>query len=162
MNRILNLWPAIIIAAPIAFLLLLFGVERLSLKGSRVWVKLALAVNTCLLLFTGIAYADDGYPQIDCYEIGYVPDSDPNVKPEIDPLIQEFNELNNELNRLIDSGFFSETEYSSIRDQIEERITVLVAAGAITSDEADQVRAYFRTRLDIYSQNEMRPMCYRR
>jgi hypothetical protein len=133
----------------------------LSLTGSRLWVKLALTVNTCLLLFTGTVFATDEYTQIDCYEVGYVPDGDPDVKPEVDHLIQEFNELNEELNRMIDSGVFIEAEYNSIRDDIETRIDVLVAAGAISEEEAVKSRAYFESRLNVYLQNDARPMCYR-
>ncbi|MCP4230338.1 MAG: DUF1974 domain-containing protein [bacterium] len=161
MNRIFNLWPAVIIAAPLAAVLLLFGIERLSLNGSRGWVKLALAVNTCLLLFTSSVFATDRYEQIDCYEVGYVPDDGGDIKPDTDPLINEFRELNDELDAMIESGIFDEAKYDSVRNKVEARTEALVAAGVISDDEAAEVRAFFESRLNVYLTNDVRPMCYK-
>ena len=161
MNRIFNLWPAVIIAAPLAAVLLLFGIERLSLNGSRGWVKLALAVNTCLLLFTGTVFAEDTYAQIDCYEAGYLPIDGGDFESDTAALVEEFYELNNELDAAIESGIFDEGKYEFIRNNVETRTGALLAEGVITDEEATRLRAYFQLRLNIYLNNDIRPMCYK-
>jgi hypothetical protein len=141
--------------------LLLLGIERLSLSGSRGWVKLALAVNTCLLLFTGAVFADNDRPVVSCYEIAGPPPEQKTTNPEIDEITKEFKELNDELDAMIESGIFDEKKYNSIRNEVEDRTAALTAAGVISDEEAAEVRAYFGSRLNVYLGNEVRPMCYK-
>ncbi|MCP4230337.1 MAG: hypothetical protein GY771_09350 [bacterium] len=154
MNRIIDIGPIIIVAAPLAALLLLFGIEKLSAGGGKPWVKLALAVNTCLLLLSGVVFGGNAraqdYEEIDCYDVQYVPEIDKFWENRSHPAFKEIVRLDTELTRAIDSGVFIDGLSNSIWLEVEDNIAILSKDGEITKDETAEIRVYFGERMDVY------------
>ncbi len=156
MNRIINIGPVIIIAAPLAALLLLLGIEKLSARGGKRWVKLALAVNTCLLLLSGAVFGGSAYAReettVDCYEVGVVPDPvyDKFWEDRSHPAFKELARLDTKLTNAINSGEYNDGLYRSIWEQVEKNIAILSKDGEITKNEMAEIRGYFGERLDEY------------
>ena len=156
MNRITNIGPILIFAAPIAALLLLLGIEKLSARGGKPWVKLALAVNTCLLLLSGAVVGGNANAEedttIDCYDIDIVPDPVYNKfwEERSHPSFKELVRLDTKLANAINSGKYNDGLHESIRQDIENNIEILLKDNKITSDEAAEIRGYFGERLDVY------------
>jgi len=156
MNRIINIGPLVLLAAPLAALLLLLGIERLSARGGRPWVKLALAVNTCLLLLSGVVFGGNAYARedttIDCYDVDVLPDPviDKFWETRSHPAFKELVRLDAKLTNAINSGKYNDGLYKSIWQQVEKNIEILVKDGEITNDEMAEIRGYFGERLDEY------------
>jgi hypothetical protein len=156
MNRIINIGPVVILAAPLAALLLLFGIEKLSAGGGKPWVKLALAVNTCLLLLSGAIFGGNAraqdYEEIDCYEVGVLPDPVINKfwEARSHPAFKELVRLDAKLTNAINSGKYNSGLWRTIGEQVEENIEILLKDGEVTSNEVAEIRGYFRERLDVY------------
>ncbi len=154
MIRTLGISALAIAFLPVAFFLLLLGIE--SLKPGRrrgFWMKLAVLVNSSILIATGIFGCkkpgiDSSSP--DCY---IVDSTDVTKIPENFEDSNDWATLENAIFRLegkIYSNNYSEEFMESTGSTINETLPRLCENGLITADEEELLSAYCESRLDYY------------
>lgn len=149
---------------PVALLLLLLGIESLKPGRKRgFWMKLAVLVNSSILIATGIFACKkpgiDSSPP-DCY---IVDSSDVTKIPENFENSNDWATLEYAMFSLegkIYSNNYSDEFLESTKSTVYETLPRLRENGLITEDEQELLSAYCRSRLDHYYHMTGGALCY--